>query len=89
MQIKLNKTAQLYELLDQDERQIVNALAIKKGIDKNLTTNDVISMFVAKKQKSKKCTDEEIGDSLKIFTAILDSVENGVAAEMKKVNKVS
>lgn len=80
-----NKTINLYNLLDADERQIVNALAIKKGIDKKITTQDVIAMFVAKKQKLNiSCSDDEMEKSLRIFTAILDSVECGVKTEMEK-----
>ena len=60
---------ELYQKLTKEDREIVNALVIKKYHSKTLTTHDVAAMFVAKR----KLEPDEGSDALQ---QLLKKMEN-------------
>lgn len=75
------KIEELYNLLDEKEKKIVLALAIKKSLNKNLTPYDILCMFVAEKMEKNQdqgCIPPELYGSLKTFISILKFAKTSI-----------
>jgi hypothetical protein len=63
---------ELYEKLTKEEREIVNALVIKKYVSKKLTTHDVAAAFVAKRKVEPSETSPELQNILEKMEKYLE-----------------